>query len=94
MRSADTAQPRKHSNVTRPFPILWVGSGDETIWHVDLECISSWIVLALFPGPSERGEGGEREGGGREGKERGKGERRGERQGRVIESLDTCVHRQ
>ena len=30
VRSADTAQPRKRSNVTRPFPILWVGSGDET----------------------------------------------------------------
>ena len=28
---ADSAQPRKASNVTRPFPILWVGSGDETI---------------------------------------------------------------
>ena len=27
---ADSAQPRKASNVTRPFPILWVGSGDET----------------------------------------------------------------
>ena len=26
---ADSAQPRKASNVTRPFPILWVGSGDE-----------------------------------------------------------------
>ena len=29
--NADSAQPRKASNVTRPFPILWVGSGDETI---------------------------------------------------------------
>ena len=28
--NADSAQPRKASNVTRPFPILWVGSGDET----------------------------------------------------------------
>ena len=28
--TADTAQPRKRSNVTRPFPILWVESGDET----------------------------------------------------------------
>ena len=28
--TADTAQPRKRLNVTRPFPILWVGSGDET----------------------------------------------------------------
>ena len=27
---ADSAQPRNCSNVTRPFPILWVGSGDET----------------------------------------------------------------
>ena len=27
---ADSAQPRKASNVTRPFPTLWVGSGDET----------------------------------------------------------------
>ena len=27
---ADSAQPRKARNVTRPFPILWVGSGDET----------------------------------------------------------------
>ena len=29
--TADTAQPRKRSNVTRPFPVLWVGSGDETM---------------------------------------------------------------
>ena len=28
--TADTAQPRKRSNVTRPFPVLWVGSGNET----------------------------------------------------------------
>ena len=28
--NADSAQPRKASNVTRPFPILWLGSGDET----------------------------------------------------------------
>ena len=28
---ADSAQPRKASNVTRPFLILWVGSGNETI---------------------------------------------------------------
>ena len=27
---ADSAQPRKASNVTRPFPVSWVGSGDET----------------------------------------------------------------
>ena len=32
--NADSAQPRKASNVTRPFPILWVGSGDETIGGV------------------------------------------------------------
>ena len=37
--SADTAQPRKRSNVTRPFPILWVGSGDR---------------LHLFPDPHMR----------------------------------------
>ena len=30
MLFADSAEPRKASNVTRPFPILWVGSGDET----------------------------------------------------------------
>ena len=30
MLFADSAQPRKASNVTRPYPILWVGSGDET----------------------------------------------------------------
>ena len=29
VRIADSEQPRKASNV-RPFPILWVGSGDET----------------------------------------------------------------
>ena len=29
--TAESAQPIKASNVTRPFPILWVGSGDETI---------------------------------------------------------------
>ena len=28
--NADSARPRKASNVTGPFPILWVGSGDET----------------------------------------------------------------
>ena len=28
--TAESAQPRKHSNVTRPFPSQWVGSGDET----------------------------------------------------------------
>ena len=28
--TADTAQPRKRSNVTRPLSHLWVGSGDET----------------------------------------------------------------
>ena len=27
---ADSAHAREASNVTRPFPILWVGSGDET----------------------------------------------------------------
>ena len=29
-RIAELAQPREANNVTRPFPILWVGSGDET----------------------------------------------------------------
>ena len=28
--TAESAQPRKASNVTRPFPVLWVGSGDKT----------------------------------------------------------------
>ena len=28
--TAESAQPRKASNVTIPFPVLWVGSGDET----------------------------------------------------------------
>ena len=28
--TAESAQPRKASNVTRHFPVLWVGSGDET----------------------------------------------------------------
>ena len=27
---ADSAQPIEASNVTRPFSVLWVGSGDET----------------------------------------------------------------
>ena len=29
VRIAESAQPRKASNVTRPFPIIWVRSGDE-----------------------------------------------------------------
>ena len=28
--TAESAQPRKARNVTIPFPVLWVGSGDET----------------------------------------------------------------
>ena len=41
--TAESAQPGKASNVTRPFPVLWVGSGDETrsspdCWGVDLGC--------------------------------------------------------
>ena len=39
--TADSAQPRK---VTKPFPILWVGSGDETD-----------VLLASFPGHFVRG---------------------------------------
>ena len=31
--NADSAQPRKARNVTRPFPILWEGSGDETSFY-------------------------------------------------------------
>ena len=30
IKTAHSAQPRNRSNVTRPFPILWVGSGYET----------------------------------------------------------------
>ena len=31
--TAGSAQPRKASNVTRPFPVLWVGSGDKTMYY-------------------------------------------------------------
>ena len=57
--TADTAQPRKRSNVTRPFPILWVGSGDETmvgvvyvlmreVVHIILYLVSIGIVPSHF----------------------------------------------
>ena len=36
VRIAESAQPRKASNVTRPFPVLWVGSGDETTYILDI----------------------------------------------------------
>ena len=34
-REPSYAQPRKASNVTRPFTVLWVGSGDETTCSAD-----------------------------------------------------------
>ena len=37
--TAESAQPRKASNVTTPFPVLWVGSGDETILKHVFQCV-------------------------------------------------------
>ena len=42
--TAESAQPGKTSNVTRPFPILWVGSGDETKFLVK----SHWRGSTIF----------------------------------------------
>ena len=45
--TADTAQPRKHSNVTRPFPILWVWSGDKTRWGLVYDLSHDCHVISL-----------------------------------------------
>ena len=41
--TVESAQPRKASNVTRPFPVLWVGSWDETNGP---EVCARWRVMA------------------------------------------------
>ena len=40
--TAESAQPR---NVTRPFPVLWVGSGDETTASPALSSLSLSLSL-------------------------------------------------
>ena len=45
MYIADSAQPRKTSNVTRLFPVLWVGSGDETTPFL----VCAHLLFSFFP---------------------------------------------
>ena len=47
VRIAESAQPRKVSNVTRPFLILWVGSGDETMYYIATN-FNFFIILMIY----------------------------------------------
>ena len=42
--NAESAQPRNRSNVTRPFPIVWVWSGDETGVSPDVANVSLYSL--------------------------------------------------
>ena len=56
---ADSAHPRKASIVTRPFPILWVGSGDETRSLTD-KSREFICTITSYVSPFQRGKPGRR----------------------------------